>query len=163
MSGNSYRVELGPVRFKWTIKNFKEQFNSYRVIKSTSFVITPSDPTIEARPFHLEMKIPKRRCFGNWRCPIYLHQEANGQIETKIVLDDFSPKPTGTFFGYAYGSAPFVHVSLEAKTIFQKSWWDEKKVTTVKLPCNKSSFPADVTFEFKLSQNYPAKTKGIRL
>jgi hypothetical protein len=161
-AGKTCRVELGPMRFKWTIEDFKGAAASFPVIKSPSFVIPSTNPTIKARPFHLEMKIPKSKCCGRFRCPVYLHQKVDRQIETKITLDDFSPKPKGTFFGYAYGSAPFVHVSLGAKTIFQEGWCDEKKVMTVTLPGNKSSFPADVTIEFEMTQNF-LKTKRSKL
>jgi hypothetical protein len=158
---SSYGV-LGPIRFKWTIEDFRDQMNAFPGIKSPSFAIPSTNPTIKARPFHLEMEIPNRKLLpnkkpGNFRCPVYLLQEEEGQIETKIVLDNFSPKPKGTFFGYAYGSAPFVHVSVENKRVFQTSRGpsDKKKVMTVILPSNESIFPTDITIEFQLSQAQP--------
>jgi hypothetical protein len=157
--GITDHAELGADKFKWTIKNFKKQMATFPVIKSPSFAITSTNPTIKARPFHLEMEIPNRKLLpnkkpGNFRCPVYLLQEEEGQIETKIILDDFSPKPKGTFFGYVYGSAPFVHVSLEAKRVVQTSLVppDKKKVMTVILPSNESIFPNDITIEFQMSQ-----------
>jgi hypothetical protein len=138
VKGVSYFSDVVVTHLQWTIKDFKRFLDLCQPIRSPSFG--------KVRPFHLEMEIPNK-CPGT-RCPVSLVQDERGQIEMKIALLSFGPKPILTMFGSP--TASYVNV---AETSFYN---DGKKVMTITLPGNERYFPDEVTIELKVSQSQPA-------
>jgi hypothetical protein len=106
VTGESFLVDLGAVRFNWTIKDYKEILNFGKTIRSPNFEIETTDPSIihhpdpaivgftdpatKVRSFRLEMEIPKKAL--KMQCPVYLVNEIGGEILTKVALQSYSPK-----------------------------------------------------------------------
>ncbi len=162
VTGESFLVDLGVARFKWTIRDFKEILNFGKTIRSPNFEMETTDPSIlhypdpaivsftdpatKVRSFRLEMVIPKKAL--KMQCPVYLVNETGGEILTKVALQSYSPKWD-----------TYVVVSMEAdasqSTNDTSSRNDastnvRKKVLTVTLPGDWLFFPDEMSVEVKV-------------
>ena len=174
VTAESFLVDLGAVRFKWTIKDFKEILNFGKTIRSPNFEIETTDPSIlhypdpaivsftdpatKVRSFRLEMEIPKKAL--KMQCPVYLVNEIGREILTKVALESYSPN----WEGY-HTVGTYVVVSMEAdasqstndtslrndaSSRHNTSTDDRKKVLTVTLPGGWSFFPDEMSVEVKV-------------
>ena len=139
ISGESSLEELADVRFKWTIKNFKEILNfGGKTVKSPIFFKTNADddepsslrstnpcsfqsnnpsirqsanPANKVPAFHLEMEIPYKS--AKTQCPIYIVNETGQEFLTKVALERYSPTRVTHTRG-AISLLPYIEVSMEA-------------------------------------------------
>ena len=148
VNGESFFAELGVVRFKWTIRDFKGFLNIGQTISSPSFNMETSNTRPKVRSFHLEMEIPSKA--QDTKYPIYLVNEEGGEILTKITLEGWSPE-------YRFRSvSPYVSVCSESGSAFH-SLGNRKKVMIVTLHSSESSLPNEVTITIKVTLCQPAK------
>jgi hypothetical protein len=161
VTGESFLVDLGAVRFKWTIKDFKEILNFGKTIRSPNFEIETTDPAIHHHPdpaivgftdpatkvrsFRLEMEIPKKAL--KMQCPVYLVNETGGEILTKVALESYSPKWEGY---HTVGTYVVVSMEADASSGHDTSTNDRKKVLTATLPGGWSFFPDEMSVEVKV-------------
>jgi len=142
VSGKSFLSELGVIRFKWTIEDFKGFLDIGQTIISPSFNMETTAPSSKVRSFHLEMEIPSKA--QDTKYPIYLVNETGGEILTKITLEGFYCNPC------------VVSVSLETGVVVHKLK-EKKQVMTVTLS-KSNHFPKEVTIEIKVTLCQPAET-----
>jgi hypothetical protein len=170
ISGESSLEELGAVRFKWTIKNFKEILNfGGKTVKSPIFFKTDAEepssrqftdlcgsqstnpsirqsanPAKKVPAFHLEMEIPYKS--GKMQCPVYIVNETGKEFLTKVALERYSPTRVTHTRG-AISLLPYIEVSMEAdasQDVTSSSSVDRKKVLTVTLPDSGSLIPDEI-------------------
>jgi hypothetical protein len=171
ISGESSLEELGAVRFKWTIKNFKEILNfGGKTVKSPIFFKTDAEeplsrqftdlcgsqstnpsirqsnnPAKKVPAFHLDMEIPYKS--AKMQCPVYIVNETGQEFLTKVALERYSPTRVTHTRG-AISLLPYIEVSIEADTsrdvTSSSSSVDRKKVLTVTLPDSGSLIPDEI-------------------
>jgi hypothetical protein len=172
ISGESSLEELADVRFKWTIKNFKEILNfGGKTVKSPIFFKTNADddepsslrstnpcsfqsnnpsirqsanPANKVPAFHLEMEIPYKS--AKTQCPVSIVNETGQEFLTKVALERYSPTRVTHTWG-AISLLPYIEVSMEAdasQDVTSSSSVDRKKVLTVKLPDSGSLIPDEI-------------------
>jgi hypothetical protein len=145
VNGKNFLVELGVVRFKWTIEDFKEFVDIGQTIISPSFNMETTDPLMKVRSFHLEIVNP--RPIFNAQFPIFLVNETGGEILTKITLEDFGPQNLGY-----HNPPPYANVCLVSGGVVHMP--EGRKEF---LAISQRGFPKEVTITIKVTLYQSAK------
>ena len=141
VQGKSFLAELGGIRFIWTIHDFQDSVELGLTIKSPSFEIKTTDPSVNVHLFHLEMEIPKKDPNNDGIVfPVFLVNETGGDILMKIALLDFS-------LSYKELFMPCVSVSLNANVVVQTPSNVRKMIMSV----TPSIFTEEVNIAIKIT------------
>jgi hypothetical protein len=136
--GKNWLTEIGFVRYKWIIKDFKKMLAITPTIRSPGFAIETTNDPDPAKLFHLDMEIPSSE--PGTHCPVFLVNETGKGLRTKVELENYSPYSPKMLVMGSYCTS--VAVKLASGSNVHTSA-DRKKVLIVELPLLNSPSSAD--------------------